>query len=197
MAKRKCLVCGRMIDIEKESYQEYKSRVVHPDCFRSLTKEINVTAKKKKAAKTETKTKTKPKIEEVKDCVSEEEFKAKKSYYDYLKLLLGKDTLPTKVYVLSKNYIEQYSFDWSGMEKALRYFYEIKNNAINGDAVGIIPYCYEDAEQYFLNKEDIDKANEKTIKEVNSFYKLKTIKIDPLKTNKSRRKEIDLSSIGN
>ena len=197
MARRKCLVCGRMIDIEKESYQEYKNRVVHPDCFRSLTKEINVTAKKKKAAKTETKTKTKPKIEEVKDCVSEEEFKAKKSYYDYLKSLLGKDTLPTKVYVLSKNYIEQYNFDWSGMEKALRYFYEIKNNAINGDAVGIIPYCYEDAEQYFLNKEDIEKANEKTIKEVNSFYKLKTIKIDPLKTNKSRRKEIDLSSIGN
>ena len=57
MARRKCLVCGRMIDIEKESYQEYKNRVVHPDCFRSLTKEINVTAKKKKAAKTETKTK--------------------------------------------------------------------------------------------------------------------------------------------
>ena len=53
----------KMIDIEKESYQEYKNRVVHPDCFRSLTKEINVTAKKKKAAKTETKTKTKPKID--------------------------------------------------------------------------------------------------------------------------------------
>ena len=76
MGKRKCKVCGKMIDSDKEEYQEYKGRLVHPDCFRNLVKELNANAKQKKAEKKAKITGTPTvKTKELKDGMSEEEFK--------------------------------------------------------------------------------------------------------------------------
>jgi hypothetical protein len=52
-----------------------------------------------------------------------------------------------------KKYIEEYNFTYSGMQKALYYFYEIKGgdkSKANG-GIGIIPYIYQDAYNYHYN----------------------------------------------
>lgn len=50
-----------------------------------------------------------------------------------------------------KQYLEEYHYTYSGIHKALTYFYEIKNNSIekaNG-GIGIVPYCYKQAFDYY------------------------------------------------
>ena len=45
-----------------------------------------------------------------------------------------------------------YNFSYSGMQKALTYFYEVKGNSIekaNG-GIGIVPYVYQQAYNYYL-----------------------------------------------
>ena len=59
-------------------------------------------------------------------------------------------------------YAEQYGYSYSGMKKALVYFYEIKGNSIekaNG-GVGIIPYVYQDARNYYYALWEANQNNE-------------------------------------
>ncbi len=49
------------------------------------------------------------------------------------------------------SYIKNYNFSYSGMLKALKYWYEIKKHPIDLDrGVGIIPYVYKQAYDYYL-----------------------------------------------
>lgn len=50
-----------------------------------------------------------------------------------------------------KNYIVEYNFSYSGILKALVYFFEIKGNSIEKahDGIGIVPYIYKDAYNYY------------------------------------------------
>ena len=49
---------------------------------------------------------------------------------------------------------KDYNFTFNGMYYTLIYFYEVKKNSkekfING-SIGIIPFCYKDAENYYYN----------------------------------------------
>lgn len=72
---------------------------------------------------------------------------------DYAKNLLGNDYNPARVSAQIKKFHTQYDYSYSGMLKALHWFYDIKKNPIykaNG-GLGIIPYIYQDAFNYFYN----------------------------------------------
>ena len=59
-----------------------------------------------------------------------------------------------------KKYREEYNYTYSGIHKALIYFFEIKGNSIekaNGN-IGIVPYVYKDAFNYYYS---IWEANQK------------------------------------
>lgn len=47
--------------------------------------------------------------------------------------------------------MKQYNYTYSGMLKALVYFYEVKKNDVSkaNDGIGIIPYIYNDAYNYY------------------------------------------------
>lgn len=59
-------------------------------------------------------------------------------------------------------YVDDYNFTYSGIKKALIYFFEIKGNSIekaNG-GIGIVPYVYQQAYQYYLALWQAQQKNE-------------------------------------
>lgn len=70
-----------------------------------------------------------------------------------------------------KKYKEEYNYSYSGILKSLIYFYEIQKNSIEkaNNAIGIVPYCYQNAYNYyksiFLAQQNSDTILKNRIKE--------------------------------
>lgn len=190
MTTRKCVICNEILD---EQGVQYKGRYAHQKCFniamktlqKEKNKEIDKVAEKKKVGR-----KAKPKAE-LKEALSEEEYRKKQQYYNYLRGLIDGQELSAKIYALTEDYIERYKFTYESMYKTLVYLHEIIEKELTGDVVGIIPYYYSEATQYY---ESIDKVAElnKDI-DISKMYKEKTILIQP---KKKKIKQIDIESIG-
>ena len=190
MATRKCVICNEILD---EQGVQYKGRYAHQKCFniamktlqKEKNKEIDKVAEKKKVGR-----KAKPKAE-LKEALSEEEYRKKQQYYNYLRGLIDGQELSAKIYALTEDYIERYKFTYESMYKTLVYLHEIIEKELTGDVVGIIPYYHSEAAQYY---ESIDKVAEfnKDI-DISQMYKEKTILIQP---QKKKIKQIDIESIG-
>ena len=190
MATRKCVICNEILD---EQGVQYKGRYAHQKCFniamktlqKEKNKEIDKVAEKKKVGR-----KAKPKAE-LKEALSEEEYRKKQQYYSYLRGLIDGQELSAKIYALTEDYIERYKFTYETMYKTLVYLHEIIEKELTGDVVGIIPYYHSEAAQYY---ESIDKVAElnKDI-DISKMYKEKTILIQP---KKKKIKQIDIESIG-
>lgn len=190
MTTRKCVICNEILD---EQGVQYKGRYAHQKCFniamktlqKEKNKEIDKVAEKKKVGR-----KAKPKAE-LKEALSEEEYRKKQQYYNYLRGLIDGQELSAKIYALTEDYIERYKFTYESMYKTLVYLHEIIEKELTGDVVGIIPYYHSEAAQYY---ESIDKVAElnKDI-DISKMYKEKTILIQP---KKKKIKQIDIESIG-
>ena len=66
--------------------------------------------------------------------------------------LLKVDYIDARVRKQIKQYREEYNYTYSGIHKALVYFYEVKGNSTekaNG-GIGIVPYVYQNAYNYYL-----------------------------------------------
>lgn len=192
MAKHKCALCGEMINSPSDEVP-YKSRYVHKTCFNASLKAIKKDKDEKLAEKSKTKSKTKstpkPKAE-LKDAVSEEEYTDKKQYYQYLRSLID-DELSAKVYALSDQYISRYNFTFKEMYQTLVYLHEIIEKELVGEVVGLIPFYFTEAQNYFKSIEQIEEANKNI--DVSKMYKEKVIVIQP---KKRITKQIDIESIG-
>jgi hypothetical protein len=53
--------------------------------------------------------------------------------------------------ILIKKYRDELGYNYDGMQKALKYFYEIKGHtkSKSEERVGIIPYVYQEAQDYY------------------------------------------------
>jgi hypothetical protein len=51
-----------------------------------------------------------------------------------------------------RQYVKEFQFTYKGMFQALVYFYDIKQNPVDRakGSIGIIPYCYKEASDYFM-----------------------------------------------
>lgn len=80
----------------------------------------------------------------------------------YILKLLKLDYMNARVKKQIKTMMETYNFTYTGILKSLMYFYEVKDNNVekaNG-GIGIVPYVYEEAKQYFLTIYMAQKQNE-------------------------------------
>ena len=87
----------------------------------------------------------------------------------YIMKLLNEEFISPRVKKQINSYIEQYNYTYSGMKKALIYFYEVKKNdptKANG-GVGIIPYCYKQAYDYYYSLWLANQKNEN--KDINQY----------------------------
>jgi hypothetical protein len=70
---------------------------------------------------------------------------------NYIIQLLKIDYIDARIRKQIKTYIEENNYTYSGIKKALIYFYEVKGNSIekaNG-GIGIVPFIYKDAFNYY------------------------------------------------
>ena len=124
----------------------------------------------------------------------EKSSKAIKELEEYICKLFNIDYVNARIQKQIKDMISQYHFTYSGIHGTLKYWYEVKQNSLekaNG-GIGIVPYVYEAASQYYetifyaqqLNK-DIDKSAFVTNERI--------ITIHSPNVKRSKIKEIDLS----
>lgn len=90
--------------------------------------------------------------------------------------LFNYDYVPPRARKQINQFIQEYNYTYSGMLKALVYFYEIKGGDKEAahDGVGIIPFIYQDAYNYYYNLWLAKQKNED--KEIN-LYIPKTIEV--------------------
>lgn len=190
MANKKCVICGEFIT--DEAGIPYKQRYAHQKCFNIAIKTLQGDKAEKLEAKNNKKkvTKAKPKAE-LKDCLSEEEYKYKTDFYNYIRNLTEDNQISAKVYALSDNYIKRYGFTFEGMYKTVKYLNEYTDKTITGDIIGIIPYYYDEAQAYFKTVNAVEEMNK--FKNISSMYNIKTVKVPSF--SQKRIKQIDISKI--
>jgi hypothetical protein len=98
----------------------------------------------------------------------------------YIKNLFDEEYVNARVRKQLKEYKEQYNFTYSGILKTLIYWYEVKGNSIekaNG-GLGIVPYVYQQACQYYYALYLAKLANEN--KDIQNYHtKVKEVEIPP------------------
>ena len=71
----------------------------------------------------------------------------------YIKKLLGLDSINARVRKQINDYKTNQNYSYTGMLKALTYFYEVKGNSTEkaNVGIGIVPYVYQDAYNYYYH----------------------------------------------
>ena len=179
MSKRKCVICSNWIEKGDETVP-YKNRLAHVQCFNSMMKMAVKSNSEKKAAKSKKTKKINPKSTVLGDCLTEEESKQKRSLISYIEELFG-EKANAKTYTQIKNLMRDYPyFTYVGLEQSIRFFYEIKENPITNQGLGIVPYVYDQAQEYFKNLGEVQSHNA-SISNVNELYAHKKVRIAPTK----------------
>lgn len=137
MHKVKCYYCSKMFDRDKEPFVpiEGKRRYAHLLCYNRAMS------------------------------VEKENEENKQQLENYIKELFNYTSLPESVNRQIREYLIEKNYTYKGMLKSLKYFYEIKN----GDKekaygrIGIIPYVYEDAHNYYLALFEAKEKNEQVV----------------------------------
>lgn len=179
MSKRKCIICSNWIEKGDETVP-YKNRLAHVQCFNSMMKMAVKSNSEKKATKSKKTKKINPKSTVLGDCLTEEESKQKRSLISYIEELFG-EKANAKTYTQIKNLMRDYPyFTYVGLEQSIRFFYEIKENPITNQGLGIVPYVYDQAQEYFKNLGEVQSHNA-SISNVNELYAHKKVRIAPPK----------------
>ena len=118
-----------------------------------------------------------------------QENKDREDLYDYIMKLFNISFVDPKIQKQIKKYIEENNYTYSGIKKALVYFFEIKGNSVekaNG-GIGIVPYVYTQAYNYYYSLWLAQQKNEdKVVQEY--IPKIKEIVIPIPEKNPRKRK---------
>ena len=119
-----CKVCGKRFDRDKcEFVQISPRRYAHLACSQTEEEKLD------------------------------QEEKDRKDLEEYIMQLLDETFVNARVRKQIKTYKEEYNYSYSGILKALKYFYEVKKNSTekaNG-GIGIVPFVYKDAFNYYYS----------------------------------------------
>lgn len=71
----------------------------------------------------------------------------------YVKTLFDEDFVNAKVKKQIRDFKRIYKYSYSGMLKALKWWYEVKGNSIDKayNGIGIVPFIYKEAYDYYYN----------------------------------------------
>lgn len=203
-----CPFCKQKFDRDKEKYIKIgKNRYSHAKCGINNAQENNLTIPevvdptiittciycKKSLNKTDkdiisiSKTKFAHKICAEKE--SQRELSDEEKLNNYIMKLFNTNYVSPKIQKQIKNYMAEYNFSYTGILKALIYFFEIKGNDIDkaNDGIGIVPYIYKDAYNYYYS---LWIAKQKNIdKDISNFIpKVKQITIKrPVRKERKRK----------
>lgn len=86
----------------------------------------------------------------------------KEALNNYIMKLFNTSYVDARIQKQIKQYVDEYNFTYSGIQKALTYFFEIKGNSLekaNG-GIGIVPYVYKNAYNYYYALWQAQQKNE-------------------------------------
>lgn len=201
MATVKCLYCGESFNREKIAYVKPRSnRYAHASCYLRKRKEDSTTPELEIFDPTDVViccvckkpiNKKKDKYKQIAnnqyahypECYELEEKREKTDaelLNRYIINLFHWDYVHPRVKKQINNYIETYNFTYSGIQKSLEYFYDIKGNSLENahESIGIVPYIYQDAYNYFYSIWKARQRNE-NIKAKDFIPKVKEVRIPP------------------
>lgn len=114
--------------------------------------------------------------------------KDKEELEEYIKKLFKISYVDARIQKQIKQYVEEYNYTYSGIRKALTYFFEIKGNSIekSNGGIGIVPYVYQNAYNYYLALWQAQQKNEHKVI-VDYVPNVKEIVIPPPKRNVKKR----------
>lgn len=108
----------------------------------------------------------------------------------YIIELFKIDYVSPKIRKQINSYINEYNYTYTGILKALKYFYEIKKNSIDKsqNGIGIVPYIYQDAYNYYYALWLAQEKNK--AKEINKYIpKIKEVHI-PIPQRKIKKRKL-------
>lgn len=156
----KCKICGEQFDANTEEYVKVSSnRYAHKAC-----------------------------VECPEEHLSPEQLD-KLDLENYLIQLFSLEYVEPQMQLMIKKFISEKGFTYSGIKKALIYFYEVKGNKPDnkGKSLGIVPYVYEDSKRYFYSLWEAQQAN--VDKDISTYQpKVKEIVIPIPEVREKRRK---------
>lgn len=181
MAKKMCIcaICGESFDRNsiqavRHNGRRYSHATCEPDNTDFVPMEVPSTPIKKKKE---------PKPKKV-DPAKEEMEKLK----DYINHLYGDKANWAMIMKQIKSYQKEYNYTLNGILKSLMWFYEVKGNSPEEGrgGIGIVPYCYRDAYNYYYSIFIANQANQNKSLDV----EIKEIVIPPPKARKFIRRSI-------
>ena len=204
-----CSICKTTFDRDKIAYvQTAARRYAHADCSlrqaAELNKEITFTVIdptdevsckycKKRFKKSETNYIQITNSQYAHVSCAELEAKREKTdaekLDDYIMKMFGYDYVPPRAKKQINDYVQEYNYTYSGMLKALIYFYEIKGGDVEQahDSVGILPFIYNEAKQYYFNLWSAQQRN--NLKDIKQFIpEVVEVHIQPPQRNIPKRK---------
>lgn len=98
----------------------------------------------------------------------------------YIKKLFNESYINARIRKQIKDYRQEYNYTYSGMLKTLIFWFEVKGNKTDkaNGGIGIIPYVYKQAHDYYYSLYLAKLANEN--KNINDYKpKIKEIEIAP------------------
>lgn len=112
---------------------------------------------------------------------------------NYIIQLFGLEHMDGRITLQIQKYMQDHpDYTYSGMRRSLQYFYEVKGNSIEkaqalGNTIGIIPWIYDQAKQYYYNQWLLSQKN--ADKDVQSYVpKVREIVIPPPKREPRKRR---------
>lgn len=118
----KCPYCGKTFDRNLEEFVQINSRrFAHKICYDQHESHLT------------------------------QEQKDLETLQNFIKKLFNTDTISVRIKKQIEDYHNNKNYTYSGIYKSLVYFYQVKGNSIekaNG-GIGIVPYVYEDARNYY------------------------------------------------
>lgn len=162
MAKHivKCAICGMSFDANVEPFVKVSSRrYAHQKCSENKEENLSQLEKDKEALE------------------------------QYIMKLFNITYIDPRIRKQIKQYIEEYHYTYSGILKALVYHYEIKGGDIDkaNGALGIVPYVYQKAYNYYYSLWEAQQKNKEKIIE-HYIPKVKEI-IIPVPERKIKKKK--------
>ena len=128
----KCPLCGKSFDRDKVPYVQVSARrYAHKECSMS------------------------------EDERTKQEELDKQELHAYIMKLFRMDYVDARIQKQIKKYVEENNYTYSGIKKALVYFFEVKGNSIekaNG-GIGIVPYVYQQAYRYYYSLWEAQQKN--------------------------------------
>lgn len=97
----------------------------------------------------------------------------------YIKRLFNTSSVPARAQQQIRQFVKERNYTYSGILKSLKYFYEIRGGSLekaNG-GIGIVPFIYDNAYNYYYAIWQAEQQNEKLLEEKPQIINMPQVEI--------------------